>query len=298
MPRRILDTHVHLWPSTATSPTAHAWMTPGHFFAHRHGIAEYKAATLSSPTSSTSASASAPASASPSPLNDFIYVETDRYLPSPSPDIPNEQDELLVKKELQRWARAPLDELAFLRRIVDARPAGDGSDGFEARDAGCMQGMVIWAPFHLSPRVFGAYLALARGTLGEAAWEKVVGFRYLLQGRGALFVREMARSEDFVANVRGVGGKVFDVGVDCHRDGAEVLEGVRELVERVGSGGPRFVLGMYAAENFFFSPFLFSSSWIAFRGVLSEDVFDIPPSLPACFLYHPHSPASIFERKR
>lgn len=211
-------------------------MVPGHFLAHRHSITEYNAAVSFSSATSTS----------PSPPNDFIYVETDRYLPSSSPDLTKEQDEELIKKQLEHWARAPLDELAFLRRIAEGKPAGDGSDGFEAHDAARMRGMVIWAPFHLPPRIFSLYLALARETLGEASWKKVVGFRYLLQGRGVQFVREMARSNDFAANVRSIGTKAFEVGVDCHRDGVEVLEYVRELVERMGSEGPRFVLGTYA----------------------------------------------------
>jgi L-rhamnono-1,4-lactonase len=46
-------------------------MTPGHFLAQRHGIAEYKTAT----------------SDAQAPPYGFIYVETDRALPSRFPDI-------------------------------------------------------------------------------------------------------------------------------------------------------------------------------------------------------------------
>jgi len=235
-PTKLLDTHIHLWPATAASSAAHSWMTPGHFLATRHGIAEYKAATAGGrgrPDGSRFG---------------FVYVETDRRLADAVPEVGSGEDGegKDVEGKLRVWAQEPLSELAFLRRIVEGTPVEGGADGFTHADSSLLKGMVIYAPFHLSASLFAVYLRLAREGLGEKAWSKVVGFRYLLQGRGVESVRRLVRSDDFVSNLRSIEGKVFDVGVDCHRDGLEVLECVVELVQRVerAEGGvqPRFVL--------------------------------------------------------
>lgn len=229
-PTKLLDTHIHLWPASATSSSAHGWMTSGHFLAKRHGIAEYKAAT---------------AGAAP---DGFVYVETDRYLPTPEPDIQPSDAEDVIEEKLKTWAAEPLKELSFLRRMVEGSPTEGDEDGFTPSDSALLKGMVIYAPFQLSTALFTTYLRLARETLGAQAWSKVVGFRYLLQGRGVTHVRTLVQSEDFVRNLRSIEGKVFDVGVDCHRDGVEVLDWVGEMVERVAKleegVKPKFVLSM------------------------------------------------------
>ncbi|KAF2677789.1 hypothetical protein K458DRAFT_349594 [Lentithecium fluviatile CBS 122367] len=225
---KILDSHIHLWPSTATSPSNHTWMTPGHPLAKRHGIADYKAAVASSPVR---------------PVG-FIYVETDRHLPSLEPPITDEDGEDARVEELRAWAREPLEELKFLRRIVEGR--GEEGDGFAPFDSSLLKGIVIFAPFHLPSPLFQRYLQIAEETLGPLAWERVVGFRYLLQGKGVEGVRAAAENESFVGNLRGIGGRVFDVGVDCQRDGVGGLEYVTQLVEKVNARmegtRPKFVL--------------------------------------------------------
>ncbi|KAL2350373.1 hypothetical protein BJ546DRAFT_1068439 [Cryomyces antarcticus] len=47
----ILDSHVHLWPASASNSSSHSWMTPGHPLAHPHLVPNYLRATtlLSSP---------------------------------------------------------------------------------------------------------------------------------------------------------------------------------------------------------------------------------------------------------
>ncbi|KAL7780431.1 hypothetical protein CFE70_010454 [Pyrenophora teres f. teres 0-1] len=102
-PQQILDTHIHLWPSTATSSSNHSWMTRGNILAKRHGISDYLAIT------------------SPPPQG-FIYVETDRRLPSTEPNIPDSASSSEIRKELELWAKEPLDELRFLRRIAEGTP--------------------------------------------------------------------------------------------------------------------------------------------------------------------------------
>ena len=80
-------------------------MTPGHPLSKRHGISDYLAIT------------------SPQPAG-FIYVETDRYLPSAEPNISDSDSDEDVKGKLKEWAKEPLEEVRFLRRIVEGMPEG------------------------------------------------------------------------------------------------------------------------------------------------------------------------------
>ena len=235
-PQILLDAHIHLWPSTATSSTDHAWMSPGHKMAQRHGISEYKPTVSSSPVQATG----------------FIFVETDRFLPSASPDVALSEatDDEAACGALRKWARAPLEELEFLRRLVEGSPVE--GDGFVPGDEQLCKGLVVWAPFTLPVGQFRRWVDVVKEELGEVAWRKVVGFRYLLQGKGVEGVRKAVASEGFVENLAELGrlgggkGKAFDIGVDCHRDGVEALEVVGELIERVrvseGEKEVRFVL--------------------------------------------------------
>lgn len=241
-PSRILDSHIHLWPSTATTSKDHGWMSdPSHFLAKRHGISDYKAVTQSSPAGSA--------------LSGFIYVETDRYLGSKTPDISSNASTEEVERALKEWARAPLQELEFLRRIVEDQP--QEGDGLEKGEGGLMKGAVVWAPFNLPHSVFNTYLAITETVAGPKLWEKIVGFRYLLQGKEEGEVARLVGSSDWVENIVSLGkgregrGWAFDVGVDIHRDGTEPLGAVSEMVQRVrereaeiggGSHAVRFVL--------------------------------------------------------
>ena len=196
---------------------------PTHLLSKRHGISDYEATTSSSSAGSS--------------LAGFIYVETDRYLPSKTPDVYPNANEEQVKHALREWARAPLEELAFLRRVVEATP--QEGDGFEDGHGEMMKGAVVWAPFHLSPSLFNVYLEIAEGTAGPRLWERVVGFRYLLQGKEDGEVKDLVGSEGWVENVvslgkgRGGRGWAFDVGVDINRDGTKPLGAVGSMVREV-----------------------------------------------------------------
>ena len=189
-------------------------MSPGHFLAKRHGIVEYLSVTHAPPSG-------------------FVYVETDRYLPRPVPD-----------GSLEKWAKEPLEEVRFLRRVVEGKTQeGDGVDG----DTGqMMKGCVLWAPLHLSAKEFEEYLRLVEGVAGPELWERVRGFRYLLQGKKEGEVERIVGTGDWVRNVGRLGARwAFDVGVDVHRDGEGGLEAVWEMVREVrreGGEGVRFVL--------------------------------------------------------
>ena len=235
----ILDAHIHLWPATALEPTNHKWMTPGHQLAKQHGISEYKTATQPVPAG-------------------FVYVETDRYLPSAYPNYTGGKNDEKTRHEPKEWAKEPLEELKFLRRIVEGK--GQEGDGFEKGDEALMKGCVIWAPFHLPSDLFEHYMALAREAAGEYLWNLVVGFRYLLQGKTGEEVRQLTTSDDWLNNVASLGrsrdgkGWSFDVGVDTNRDGEEPLERVAEMIEAVrmkesrtdsNDQGVRFVLSRF-----------------------------------------------------
>ncbi|KAF1993935.1 hypothetical protein P154DRAFT_47590 [Amniculicola lignicola CBS 123094] len=225
MPPKLLDTHIHLWPSTSTTPLNHAWMTPGFPLAKRHGITDYLSTTTTSPIQPSS----------------FIYIETDRYLPTPTPpislsDLPEKTDHVL--RELEKWAHEPLQELRFLRRMVEG--TFQNGDGFNPQDGGKMAGCVIWAPFHLPSVFFRLYLERAERVAGPALWERVVGFRYLLQGiKQEEELRRLVESEAWLTNLaslrtgRAGKGWTFDIGVDAHSGGVWQLEVVADMVDRI-----------------------------------------------------------------
>ncbi|KAF1832590.1 hypothetical protein BDW02DRAFT_649019 [Decorospora gaudefroyi] len=222
-PSRILDSHIHLWPSTATSPSGHGWMTPGHRLAKRHGISDYLAIT------------------DPIPAG-FVYVETDRYLPTTFPPFRNEDSDAEIRSKIEVWAKEPLEEIRFLRRMVEGRAEeGDGFVDGEAAER--MKGCVLWAPFPLLDTLFALYLQMAEEVAGPLLWGKVVGFRYLLQGTkedegvvAGTLTKHVWQSALWVLNLcalrrgRDGAGWCFDIGVDTHRDGVKPFQAVRELI--------------------------------------------------------------------
>jgi hypothetical protein len=206
-------------------------MTPDHQLAKPHGVTEYLAAARD------------PA------LAGFVYVETDRYLPS---YVPEEEGE----DALREWAKEPLEEVGFLRGIVETG----------GKEAALMKGCVLFAPFHLPHAQFQAYLRLAEGAAGPELWKRVVGFRYLLQGKGDGQVAKLVGSEHWLQNVVSLeqGRWVFEVGVDCHRDGTAGLEAVEEMIREIRKrqGYVRFVLSTYIAPFPYF-PCLLSLFFLA-----------------------------------
>ncbi|OCK72848.1 hypothetical protein K432DRAFT_314620 [Lepidopterella palustris CBS 459.81] len=281
-PYSILDSHIHLWPASAANPASHAWMVPSpsgssHPLASRHSIAEYISATTSTTSTNTSTTSTFSPPATPRPPA-FIYVETDRRLPSLLPAITapwksgdEETNKKAEEEELARWAAEPLEELRFLRRIVEGTPSpfpsssgnGDcGDDGFAPGDGDRMLGIIPLAPLPLPRPLFALYLRLAERTAGPATWGRVVGFRYLLQGiQSESEMRALVLGEDWMKNLlslrRGRGGRgwCFDVGVDVNGVGVWQLEVLGEMVRHVRAreqeegegegeegGGVKFVL--------------------------------------------------------
>ncbi|KAF2182536.1 hypothetical protein K469DRAFT_690664 [Zopfia rhizophila CBS 207.26] len=232
-PSNLLDTHIHLWPGTSVSPTNHGWMTPGHQLAKCHGISDYMSTTQRTSLVQPSG---------------FVYVETDRYLPSPAPSISSQEVEAIktqnegvegkARKKLEQWAHEPLEELKFLRRVVEGTPSE--GDGFKVGDGEKMKGCVIWAPFHLPAPLFDLYLSIVEEVAGKKMWERVVGFRYLLQGiKEEAEMRKVVKSPDWLANLlalrKGRGGKgwTFDIGIDAHSGGVWQVEVAADMVEKI-----------------------------------------------------------------
>lgn len=176
----------------------------------------------------------------------IIYVETDRRLSSPfDPDgqpVP-----------LTTWAAQPLDEIRFLRDIVEGR--------YGEADSRMLLGIVLWAPVHLSPAVFEEWLSAARAAAGEETWKRVKGFRYLLQSMtDRADFEKVVFSDDFMSVLKSFkqyrGGRnfVFDVGVDQHSAGVWQLEDFIKVIDRVHEGVEEdgkvtFVLSMFPATT-------------------------------------------------
>ncbi|PSN67116.1 hypothetical protein BS50DRAFT_382998 [Corynespora cassiicola Philippines] len=244
-PSRVLDSHIHLWPATATSDQNHAWMRAGHFLSKQHGIQQYQHA------SSSGAGGRSP--------DAFLYVETDRRLDGDAPALPPaaasaSASAAQTRDALLAWAQEPIHELRFLRRMLDGDSPEEG-DGYAPADARSMAGVVVWAPLHLPTPLLETYLLEAERVMGPRAWSRVVGVRYLLQGPRSGMVAGLAASEAWYANLLLLGrrGWAVDVGVDTHRDGVETLELSVKMIQRVrerererageGEGAPvRFVL--------------------------------------------------------
>lgn len=232
--QRILDSHVHLWPSSAANNESHAWMNKGDHLAKQYSIADYL--TASSPPRTSTASYE---------VKGFVYVETDRRY----------RKELAEGEDVSdfKWAGQCYAENAFLMRIIRGVPAEGVDEGFDRETAKLMKGCVLWAPVDRGLDVFKKWLDLDNST----GLEWVKGFRYLLQGiRDKVEFEKLVVDPGFVEGLRFMGrnGWSFDVGVDQRQGGNWQLEFIPGLIARVHEGVEDkdktvFVLSMC---NFFF----------------------------------------------
>jgi L-rhamnono-1,4-lactonase len=248
MAQRILDSHVHLWGSWAANPHHHAWMTPGSRLAKRYSVAEYAAATSAPARGGGGGGGGGGGPAPPCTPAGFVFVET-----APRVDAAPSGRTAADAPRPEAYAARALDEARFLRRLVEGAPApGDGfgpaaspATGGAAPPPPPLVGIVPWAPLDRGAAAFRAYVAAARGAAGEAAWARVVGFRFLVQGMGRPELGALADSAEAVEVLREFGGRwCFDVGVDVRQGGewqAEMMEGLVGRVRRAG-GEVTFVL--------------------------------------------------------
>ena len=202
----ILDSHIHLWPASAADENGHAWMDdPDFILSKQHILSDYTIASSSCPPTGV------------------VYVETDRKLPDPS------------SSPLETWAAETIKELQFLRSIVE------GEYGAEASNL--LQGIVAWAPVNQGPKVFQQWLDVAEKTAGPQTWERVKGFRFLLQAiRDKTEFENLVLSDDFISILRSFSHQdktfTFDVGIDQCSGGTWQLESFTKVLEKVYDGVP------------------------------------------------------------
>ncbi|KAK5121331.1 hypothetical protein LTR85_005497 [Meristemomyces frigidus] len=209
-PQGIIDSHVHLWPKETSSEDSHAWMTPADMpLAKPHLLNDYYQASKQEGASDPDVV-----------VNGVVYIETDVRYDRPNGDI-------------STWAKGTLDEILFLRDIVEGR--------YGERDGGVLLGLVPWAPMDQPTSVLTEYLVLAKDMAGPQAWPRVKGFRFLLQAivEQPKF-EKLTSSTDFIANLKLLGkrGFSFDVGVDQHSGGVWQLEAMAKAMEMAHEGVP------------------------------------------------------------
>jgi L-rhamnono-1,4-lactonase len=143
----------------------------------------------------------------------FVFIETDvRYDPP--------------KGDVSTWARQPLDEITFVRKIVE------GASGEVA--SRLMLGIVPWAPMDQSPSVLDQYLQLAQARVGQATWKKIKGFRYLLQSIvDQKEFETLVLGDEFISNLKMLGqrGFSFDIGVDQRSGASWQLDAMAQAME-------------------------------------------------------------------
>lgn len=208
-PRKIIDSHIHLWPQSASNESGHIWMTPGMPLAKQHVLSDYYEASRQTPSESGNAQ-----------VDGVVYVETDRRYDTPSGDIAH-------------WARNPLDEVKFVRNIVDG--------GYGERDSRMLRGIVLWAPMDQSPQTLRHWLRLVEEAAGFETWKRIKGFRFLLQAiHDQDKFKGLVLGEDFAANLKILGerGFSFDLGVDQHSGGPWQLELVYAAMQQAHEGVP------------------------------------------------------------
>jgi L-rhamnono-1,4-lactonase len=155
-------------------------------------------------------------------VDGFIFVETGQNA-RPGSDV-------------QKWAAGPLDELSFLKGIVEGTSTTPTVATGPKNNGDLMKGIVAWAPINRGVEAFQEYLKAAEKTAGNKTWSRVKGFRYLLQGiRSESSFKKMVEDPAVVKTLSAMGeaGYSFDIGVDAHHGGVWQLERVAGLMETV-----------------------------------------------------------------
>jgi L-rhamnono-1,4-lactonase len=197
----IIDAHIHLYPAAELSTIA--WLEPGNPVESQHSIEEYKIATASCNEN----------------IKGFVFMEVDR-----------KHDLDAGLHDGSGW-EYPLMELEWVTRIALGTPRE--GEGHAPEHAELCLAIVPWAPVPNGREVMIKYVGLVEERAG-AAWEKVRGYRYLVQQKE----RGLMLGDGFIESLRWLGTKgfVFCIGVDHHRDGDWQLEECLEMVRRAHEG--------------------------------------------------------------
>ena len=198
----IIDSHIHLYPSSELSTLA--WCTPTNPLNSQHSLDEYAAAT-----------------GSPRSLEGFIFLETDR-----------KHDLESGEKDGSGW-EMPLMEVEWLKRIALGKPR-KGEGHTEEQKKLCLA-IIPWAPVPSGGEVLERYLKEVEKH-AEGSFAKIQGFRYLVQDKE----RGTMLKPGFVDGLKWLGrkGYVFDLGVDQHSGGKWQLEEAVEMIEKAHEGVP------------------------------------------------------------
>jgi len=184
-------------------------MTPGMPLARQHILSDYYLASEQDSSASGDVE-----------VDGVVYVETDRRYNAPSGNIAS-------------WAENPLDEVRFVRSIVEGK--------YGERDSRLLRGIVLWAPMDQSPETLQQWLRFVEEAAGTETWKRIKGFRFLLQAiHDQEKFKALVLGEDFAANLKILGehGFSFDLGVDQHSGGPWQLELVYMAMQQAHEGVP------------------------------------------------------------
>ncbi|KAF1988557.1 hypothetical protein K402DRAFT_351794 [Aulographum hederae CBS 113979] len=212
-PQKIIDSHIHLWPQSASNNASHGWMKEGEHLTRQFSVEDYLRASH------------VPDSDVDVEVDGFVYIETDRRVA--------EGD------DVREWAAEPLKELGWLRRMVEGTP--ENGEGHASEHCRLVKGIVAWAPLDRGVEGFQDYLEAAREAAGEETFDRIRGFRYLLQGiHDEAKFKTLVASDGFIQTLKCFmkdgNDFTFDIGVDQHSGGVWQLEMAAEMMEKVHSG--------------------------------------------------------------
>ncbi|CAK7201163.1 L-rhamnono-gamma-lactonase [Sporothrix eucalyptigena] len=208
-PPFIVDSHIHLWDTDALDGLA--WLKPGDQLYRPSTVREYVNAVNNQPDKEESAEDKDGEDEPPSgPRVGYIFIECDRK-----------------NNNGEDWT-GPLEEVAFLRRVVEAE--AEAATSATSTQARCLA-IVPWAPIPSGPEALERYLEKVEETAGPVVWPRIRGFRYLVQDKphGTML------TDNFVESLRLLGRKgfSFDLGIDQHRRGRTQMSEAVALVEKL-----------------------------------------------------------------
>ncbi|KAK5678684.1 L-rhamnono-gamma-lactonase [Elasticomyces elasticus] len=182
-----------------SNEASHAWMTPSDMpLAKQHLLKDYYAVAEQTDSSDIDVV-----------VRGVVYVETDVRYGEPNGDVAS-------------WTKGPLDEISFLRNVVEGHYGG--------RESETLVALVPWAPMDQPTHVLEEYLKLAEARAGSHTWQRVKGFRFLLQFyTDQSKFRDVVLSNSFIANLK-------LLGVDQHSAGIFQLEIMSKAMHRVHEG--------------------------------------------------------------
>ena len=123
-------------------------------------------------------------------------------------------------------------EVAWIRRVATGNPK-DG-EGHEKEDAKLCLAIVPWAPVPMGVEDMKKWVAEVKKVAGPEVFEKIRGFRYLVQDKP----KGTMLTKGFIEALRWMGkeGYAFDLGVDQKSGGRWQLEEAVEMMEKAHEG--------------------------------------------------------------